>query len=314
MRAIAVSEFGATPSIMDVGWPEPGPGEVLIKLVAAGMNPFDWKFAAGDFGDMIPAGFPLILGQDGAGVVESVGDGVERFRPGDQVYGSFFGAARGLGSYCEFTLSPQDGQIAMMPQKLVYSQAAAVPMASMTAFNLVDEAGVDEGKTVLVVGATGGVGQQAVQFAALKGAHVIATAGPDMADRMGEFGADETLDYHEVDVADAVLEEHPDGVDVLLDMVNDKRKVDLLSESVKKGGVVASTIGAADVEGLKKRGIKGINFQNRASGELLTTISEMIDTGRLTVHLTREVDLTDVPDVIADAKRGGARGKTVIRV
>ncbi|MFC4911022.1 NADP-dependent oxidoreductase [Actinomadura gamaensis] len=314
MRAIAVSEYGATPSLMDLDRPEPGPGEVLVKLVAAGMNPFDWKVADGDFEGAVPVRFPLILGQDGAGVVEAAGEGVDRFRPGEQVYGSFFGAPRGLGSYAEYTLVRQDGPIAMMPAEMIYSRAAAVPMASMTAYNLVGAAGVDEGKTVLVVGATGGVGQQAVQFAAMRGAHVIATAGPDMTELMLDYGADETVDYAGKDLFDAIDGGHPDGIDVLLDLVEDADGVDRLSRAVKRGGVVASLIGQADVEGLAGRDVKGINFRNEPSGELLTELAGMIDAGKLRVHVSREVDLAEVPEVIADARRGGARGKTVIRL
>lgn len=314
MRAIAVSEYGATPSLIEVDRPEPGPGEILVRLVAAGMNPFDWKVADGALKGVVEARFPLILGQDGAGVVEAVGEGVDRFRPGEQVYGSFSGIPQGLGSYADFTLAPQDGPVATMPQKMVYSQAAAVPTASMTAYNLVEATGVEDGKTVLVIGATGGVGQAVVQFAALKGGYVIATASPDMTDRMLGLGADETVDYRDGDLFESVTGAHPDGVDVLIDLVSDERDLDMLAGAVKKGGVVASTIGQANTAGLKKRGVKAKNFQNKASAELLAVLAELIDGGRFKVHVSREIDLAETPGAIAEARRGGARGKTVIRL
>ncbi|MEV5575694.1 NADP-dependent oxidoreductase [Spirillospora sp. NPDC052269] len=314
MRAIAVSEYGATPSLMDLDRPEPGPGEILVKLVAAGMNPFDWKVADGYLKDVLEARFPLILGQDGAGVVEAVGEGVDRFRVGDQVYGSFGGIPRGLGSYAEFAIGAQDGPVATMPQKMVYSQAAAVPTASMTAYNMVEKAKVEDGKNVLIIGATGGVGQAAVQFAALKGGYVIATAPPDMTEMMLTLGADETVDHRDGDLFESITEAHPDGLDVLIDLVDDERRLDLLAGVLKKGGVVLSTIGQANTAGLKKRGIKAYNFQNKASGELLTVLAELIDRGKFSVRVSREVDLSETPAAIAEAKRGGARGKTVIRL
>ncbi|RMI41301.1 NADP-dependent oxidoreductase [Actinomadura harenae] len=299
---------------MELDRPEPGPGEILVKLVAAGMNPFDWKVADGMLQGVVEARFPLILGQDGAGVVEAVGEGADRFRVGDQVYGSFGGIPRGLGSYAEFAVVPQDGPVATMPQKMVYSQAAAVPTASMTAYNLVEKTGVEDGRTVLVIGASGGVGQAVVQLAALKGGYVIATASPDMTETMLHLGADETVDYRAGDLFETVSEAHPDGVDVLIDLVDGERELDMLAGTVKKGGVVASTVGQANTAGLKKRGIKAYNFQNKASGELLAVLAELIDGGKLTVHVSREVDLAETPAAIAEAKRGGARGKTVIRL
>ncbi|MEV4255141.1 NADP-dependent oxidoreductase [Spirillospora sp. NPDC049652] len=314
MRAIAVSEYGATPSLMDLDRPEPGPGEILVKLVAAGVNPYDWKVADGAMKGAVEASFPLILGQDGAGVVEEVGEGVDRYRTGDQVYGSFGAVPRGLGSYAEYAVVAADGPVATMPEKMVYSQAAAVPTASMTAYNLVETTGVDEGKTVLVCGATGGVGQAVVQLAALKGARVIATAGPDMTDTMLGLGADQTVDHREGDLFESVTEAHPDGLDIVIDLVDDERRLDELAGAVRKGGVVASTIGQANTAGLKKRGIRAVNFVNKASSELLATLAELIDRGKLTVRIDREVDLADAPAALAEVKRGGARGKLVIRL
>jgi NADPH:quinone reductase-like Zn-dependent oxidoreductase len=189
MRAVAVSGFGATPELVELPKPVPGPGELLVRIHAAAYNPFDLKVADGALKDSVQHKFPLILGLDGAGVIEAVGPGVHTLKPGDKVYGQFLNPAKGRGSYAEYAIATTASAIAKMPQGMIFTQAAAVPTASMTAFNMVETARIDAGQRVLVNGATGGVGQSVVQFAANRGAHVIATAQPDAAPIMKDLGA-----------------------------------------------------------------------------------------------------------------------------
>ena len=170
MRAIAISDFGADPELIQAPEPEPRPGELLVRLRAAAYNPVDHKIATGAMKDRMSPRFPFIMGQDGAGVVTAVGREVSGFRPGDEVYGRFTDPARGLGSYAEYGVVAQDGPVARMPKGMIPEQAAAVPTATETARDLVEVARLDEGQTVLIVGATGGVGQSAIQLAALRGA------------------------------------------------------------------------------------------------------------------------------------------------
>lgn len=175
MRAVAVSEFGATPEIMELPVPEPGPGQVQVRMRAAGLNPFDWKVADGVLGGKVRHRFPLVLGGDGAGEVAALGGGVTGFAVGDLVFGLFMRLRDGGGSYGEYAVADAVG-LARIPDGVAVTDAAALPMAGTTALNLVAEAGVARGQTVLVVGATGGVGTFVVQLAAARGAHVIATA------------------------------------------------------------------------------------------------------------------------------------------
>ncbi|MGI5167266.1 NADP-dependent oxidoreductase [Spirillospora sp. CA-253888] len=314
MRAVAVAEFGATPVFTDLPRPDPGPGEVLVKLVAAGLNPFDWKVADGILKDAVEHSFPLILGSDGAGVVEAAGAGVTAFRPGDQVYGTFQHLSRGLGSYAEYGVASADGTIATMPDTMVYSQAAAVPTASMTAWNAVRIAGADQGRTVLVLGATGGVGQSAVQLGARNGARVIATARPGAAEEMRELGADETVDYTGGGLGERVRALVPDGLDAVLDLVGDKAELDGVVPLVRSGGTIVSTAHALNPDALEAQEIRGVNMENEASGELLRTLADLIDAGGLRVRIDEEVSLRDAPEALARNRAGGARGKTVIRL
>jgi NADPH:quinone reductase-like Zn-dependent oxidoreductase len=314
MRAIAVSEYGATPAPTHLPRPEPGPGEILVKMVAAGLNPMDWKIADGLLKDSIDARFPLILGQDGAGVVEDVGDGVTRLRHGEQVYGTFGDPGNGRGSYAEYAIAREDGPVAKMPEGMIYTQAAAVPIASMSALAMVDEARIDIGHTVLVVGATGGTGQSAVQLAALAGAKVIATARDDMAGTIRRLGADETVDHSKGDLNRQVLAAHSDGIDVVLDMVSDTAAVEHLAQLLRPGGTYVSTVWSVNPDAMAARELRGINFEVQPSAALLERLSDLIDAGELRIRVEREVPLAEAAGALADNRAGGARGKTVIRI
>jgi NADPH:quinone reductase-like Zn-dependent oxidoreductase len=314
MRAIAVSEYGATPASMNLPRPEPGPGEILVKMIAAGLNPSDWKVADGMLKDSVDVPFPLILGQDGAGVVDAVGEGVTRLRHGEQVYGSFGDVERGLGSYAEYAVARDDGPVARMPEGMIYTQAAAVPTASMAALTLVEEARIDTGQTVLVVGATGGVGQGVVQLASRTGARVIATARDDMAGTMRRLGADETVDHSEPDLNRQVLAVHSGGIDVIVDTVSDTRAAEHLAQLLRPGGTYITTTWSVHPDGMEARELRGINLEYEPSFALLERISDLIDAGELRVRVEREVPLEDAAAALADNRAGGARGKTVLRV
>ncbi|GAA2604751.1 NADP-dependent oxidoreductase [Actinomadura fulvescens] len=314
MRAIAVSEFGATPALMNLPVPEPGPGETLVKMVAAGLNPVDWKISDGAWKDSVDHAFPLIMGMDGAGVVEETGEGETPFRPGEQVYGRFFVPPRGLGSFAEYAIATPGAAVAPMPDGMIYSQAAAVPTATMAAFTMVENAGVDEGHTVLVVGATGGVGQSAVQLAADRGAKVIATAHADMADEMRRLGAAETVDHGEGDLNGQVLRTHSEGIDEIIDLVSDQAGVDRLAGLLRPGGTYISSIWSVNPDKMAAQQLRGLNLGDESSPELLARIADLIDAGKLRVRVHEEVSLEDTPAAIARGRAGGARGKTVIRL
>ncbi|MFI6600012.1 NADP-dependent oxidoreductase [Nonomuraea sp. NPDC050536] len=315
MRAIAITDFMLTPQLMDLPRPQPGADEVLVRLYAAGLNPVDWKIAEGMLSDGVRHHFPLVLGTDGAGVVDAVGPAVTAFRPGDEVYGQFQDVGRGLGSYAEYGLFVQGAPVARMPRGMTFTQAAAVPVATMTGYNLVETTKVDQGQTVLVSGASGGVGQQAVQFAVLQGARVIATATADIAEYLRELGAAEIVDYKTAPVADQVLALHPEGIDVVLDTIcADPAALNRLSRIVRPGGHVVTTQFTADPTELASREIVGVNLNNPASPELLALIADLIDAGKIRVRVEAQVPLEDAPQALARNKAGGARGKTAIEI
>jgi NADPH:quinone reductase-like Zn-dependent oxidoreductase len=175
MRAIAEDEFGGPVTLMNLPIPEIGADEVLIRVRAAGVNPFDWKVADGVLKDEKEHRFPLILGFDAAGVIERVGADVTRLFEGDEVYGYLSKPVMGMGTYAEHVGAPA-AIVAKKPESVGFAEAAALPTPALTAMDLVDAVDLGEGKTILIVGATGGVGSYAVQLAARRGARVIATA------------------------------------------------------------------------------------------------------------------------------------------
>jgi NADPH:quinone reductase-like Zn-dependent oxidoreductase len=312
MRAVVIPGFHQAPQVVELPVPEPGPGDVLVRVHAAGMNPFDWKVADGALEGVVEHRFPVVMGSDGAGVVEAVGADVTRFRPGDRVYGQFMKVALGVGSYAEHTVAPAEGKLALVPEGLPFTVAAALPTASVTAYQAIEAADLGPDRTILVNGASGGVGQAAVQLAAARGARVLATAPPDLADLLRDLGADEVVDFTSGPTADQVRAAHPDGIDAVLDLVSTAGQAESLVALLRPGGVIVSTNGALDPDALAEQHLRGVNLFSNVTPEVLADIAELAASGRLRVTIDAEVALSDAPDAIARARAGHARGKTVI--
>lgn len=314
MRAIAITGFGADPEIMQLPAPEPGPREVFVRMRAAGYNPVDVKVADGAMRGMVPFTFPLILGTDGAGVVEATGAEVTAFKPGDEVFGRFADYPRGLGAFAEYGVAAEDGPIARKPPGVPFEQAAAVPTAAGTAHEVVETARLDDGKTVLIIGATGGVGQSAVQLAARHGARVIATATPGDEALVRDLGASDTVDHTAGPVADQVLALCPDGIDAVLDLVDPAEAIGDVIRMLRPGGIIVSTVGALDPDDLTEREIRAVNLVHRPSGPLLADLSAAVDSGDLRVHIQDQVPFERFPAKLRDIQHGHTRGKVVVEI
>jgi NADPH:quinone reductase-like Zn-dependent oxidoreductase len=310
MQAIAVNEYGAEPRIMELPKPKPGPGQILIKIWAAGMNPMDRMISAGEWKAVIPGQFPLVLGADVAGVVEAVGENATRFSSGDVVFGQLFIAPVGsAGTYAEYVAVSEDANLARVPKKLDAVVAAALPTAGVTALGIVESLGRLSGKTVLIIGAGGGVGSFATQFAAQNGAHVDANARADAAARMRSYGAAETFDHTAVSLLDAVRRAHPVGVDVVIDLASDRDGFATAAALVRRGGTALSTRRSADVESLAQAGIRGVNFQVSMSPGALQRVADAVVKGRIVPPPINRIELGDVPATWSNGRFGG---KTVI--
>jgi NADPH:quinone reductase-like Zn-dependent oxidoreductase len=314
MRAVVIADFGADPEVAELPDPEPGPGEILVRVGAAAMNPFDWKVIDGALRGVVPHSFPLVLGNDMAGFVQQAGPGVTRFQLGDRVFGQVMKVAQGRGAYGELVVASADGLLAPTPDGLSDAIAAALPTASTTAYSAVQAAGAGQGRSILVNGATGGVGLSAVQFAAGRGATVLATAAPDAAARVRDLGAHHAIDFTAGSTAEQVRAVCPDGVDAVLDLVSVPGGAGVagLAALVRAGGSYVSTNGAADADALGARGVSAVNFSNKTTTDLLSTVAGLAASGDLRIHIDAEIPLARVPEAIAAARQGHARGKTVI--
>ncbi|WP_345443323.1 NADP-dependent oxidoreductase [Actinoallomurus vinaceus] len=300
MRAVTVSDFGAEPELTDQPVPEPGQDEVLVRMTAAGLNPFDWKVIDGAVPDAV---FPLVVGTDGAGTIERAGPGVTAFQAGDPVFGQFGDPRRGRGSYAERAVA-RVGALAPPPRTIALSEAAAVPTAGTTALNLVDRIG--DAHRLLITGATGGVGTFATQLAAARGITVVATASADKADLMRALGAAEIVDYQAGPVADQLTSQ----VDAVIDLVSDTEGLRRLLPAVRPGGTVLSPVFAVPEEGFPA--VNAANFLNEAGTDRLERLAQEIDAGHVRVLIGDTVTLPQSPAALAQSRTGRARGKTVI--
>ena len=211
MKAAVIEHRGESAAIKDVADPKPGEREILIRVVAAGVNPADWKTR--DEGERR---LPFVLGQDFAGIVVDAGAHAHKYNVDERV----FGIAREHGAYAELTVVPEDDHtqpVAKIPDELGDAEAAALPTAGLTALASLDALGVQAGTKLVVLGATGGVGSFAVQIARDRGAHTIGTARSDNEELARSFGVDEFVAYDRDDPVAAIKRAYPDGVDAVLD-------------------------------------------------------------------------------------------------
>ena len=226
MRAVLFDRFGAPPTISELPVPRPVEGEVRVRVRAASVNGFDLAVANGYVKDLMEHRFPVVLGKDFAGTVDALGAGVSDYAVGDRVFGVVMKPYIGDGSFAEFVNVPTELGIAMLPAVVGYAEGGALGLAGTAAFDAVQAAAPKKGNVVLIVGATGGVGTQAVQMAANAGAHVIATAGTEEErGLMHSLGASEDVDPA-TNIVAQVREKHPDGVDIVLHFAGDSMSVD----------------------------------------------------------------------------------------
>jgi NADPH:quinone reductase len=317
MRAVAVSKTGDAPELMELPVPRPAPGEVLVKLVAASLNPIDAGIAQGSFEGRMPHVFPLVLGVDGAGRVAEAGDEVRQLKPGDTVHGQFLRAPLGNGTFADYAVIPEfpdGGALQPVPEGMSAEIAAALPTAGMTALGAIEAIGLQAGQSVLIVGATGGVGVFAVQLASARGAEAIATARPGADRWIRQLGAAQTADYTAGSIAEQVRKTHPDGIDAVLDLTRDEARFREYAGLVRDGGTAVSATFTAPPDLLASERITVSNFMMRDKPDLLARITADAVSGRITVPIQQAITLDEVPEALLRITAGGARGKTIVRI
>jgi NADPH:quinone reductase-like Zn-dependent oxidoreductase len=314
MKAFALTAPNRPAAVVDLPDPSLPDGAALVRVRAASVNGMDVYEASGNLAAMMPHEYPVIVGRDFAGVVEAVGAGRTDVSVGDEVIG-FIPATPPLhaGSWAELVVAGPDVPLARKPASVSFEAAAAIPLAGVTALDAVHAVGLTQGETVVVSGATGGVGLFAVQLAAHHGARVVATAKPGDEDaHVRSLGADETVDYSR-DVVQALRARFPDGVDVLIDVVSRDEAFAAISAIVRDGGRIATSVGAADAEALAARGVRATNVMASPTPEKLAELVEHVDEGTLRVQVQQTFPLADAGAATA-AFADGKLGKLVVTV
>ncbi|MFJ7777875.1 NADP-dependent oxidoreductase [Streptomyces yangpuensis] len=306
MKAITYSAYGTPASLTLVDAPQPkvGPGEVLVRVKAAGVNPVDWKLAAGYLDPILEVRHPVIPGWDVAGVVEAVGPDTFDHAVGDEVYGYVRKEWVELGTYAELVAAPVR-TLARKPRGLTFEQAAGVPLAGLTAYQSLTRVGVRAGETVLIHSAAGGTGSFGVQIAVALGLRVIGTAGAHNHDYLRSLGAEPVL-YGE-GMADRVRALAPGGVDAALDFYGDGVVETLRSLVGRRDRVVS----IADQEAAAK-GAHQLWVRPDTTG--LTFLAELADAGKLTVHVEHALPLAEAAKAWELSAAGRTRGKIVLTV
>lgn len=304
MKAIRIHQYGGPEVLAQVEMqrPTPGPNEVLIKVQAASVNPVDWKLRAGHVKEIFPVTFPATLGWDVSGTVEETGSGVTAFKRSDEVYALLKG-----GGYAEYATA-DEAVVARKPRTLDYVNAAAVPVAGLTAWQaLFEVAQLSSGQKVLIHAAAGGVGNFAVQFAKAKGAYVIGTASSKNQAFLLELGVDQAVDYQKTRFEDVVRD-----VDVVLDTIGADTQ-ERSFKVLKKGGVLVSIVQPPSQEQAAKYGIRALFYGAHASSSNLAEIAKLIDSGKVKTIVETVLPLAEARHAHELIQTGHARGKIVLK-
>ena len=306
MRAFAMTDFDAVPALTDLDVPEPAEGEVRVRIRAASVNGFDLAVAAGYTKDYMEHRFPLVLGKDFAGEVDAVGTSVTDYAVGDRVFGAVTKPYLGDGSFAEYVTVPTAIGIAKLPENVSFTDGAGLGLAGAAARGIIDAVALQPGQTLLVAGATGGVGTQVVQLAAAAGARVIATAHTD-AERelVSRLGAEVVVDY-QADLASQVRAAAPDGVDAVAHLAGDASVVEL----VREGGRFASTL-LQSPEQLPAETATVVPVFANPTPETLARCAASQANGETTVAIQEVFSLEQLQAAL-DAFTQGTLGKVVI--
>jgi NADPH:quinone reductase-like Zn-dependent oxidoreductase len=308
MKAVRFHEYGG-PEVLkyeDAPRPEPAAGEVLVKVHAAAVNPVDWKVRAGHLKGFLNYQLPLIPGWDFSGVVEAAGPGVTTWKHGDEVY-SRPDISRN-GAYAEY-IAVKATEVARKPKSLDHSKASSIPLAALTAWQaLFDAGGLQAGQRVLIHAAAGGVGTFAVQLARWKGAHVIGTASERNHAFLKDLGADETIDYGKVRFEEVVRD-----VDLVLDTMAGETR-DRSWKVIKKGGILVTILGQPSAEDAAKHGVRAAGVFVQPNQAELDQISALVDSGKVKPIIEAVLPLKEAKRAHEMNQTLHTRGKIVLQV
>jgi NADPH:quinone reductase-like Zn-dependent oxidoreductase len=305
MKAVQIKQYGSEDQLELVEIPQPkaGRGQVLARVMATSFNPVDIKMTSGAMRQLRPLQFPYTPGVDFSGVVDSVGEGVQQFKPGDEVWGY---AAMG-GANAEYFAIDAD-KISAKPKSIGHIEASSLALVGQTALQMLHSAGVQKGQIVLIHGGAGGVGSVAAQAARARGARVIATATQSSANRLMQYGVEQVIDFK-----NTRFEKDVNDVDVVLDTVGG----DVLQRSfsvLKPGGTLVTIVQPPDEAEAAKRNIRASMLRTEASASYLEKLAQMVDAGEIKPFIGRTYSLTDIANAWRDGRNSHIEGKIVFKI
>jgi NADPH:quinone reductase-like Zn-dependent oxidoreductase len=313
MKALLTNGYGPPThlTVAEVERPSPGTGQVLIEVTAASVNPFDLQLIQGHLKDVMPLVFPYVIGMDCAGTVAALGDGVSRFSVGDQVFGML---RETPGSMAQYAVAGAGSPLlARRPAGLDPTRAAAIPEVGMTALTLMRAGALQPGETVLVIGATGGVGMVLVPLAKAAGATVVATASADDDAYVRGLGAADTIDYTTTDTIAETLRRHPGGVDLLFNLALDGPAIVHAASAVRPGGRLVSARPIWDKSEFRDDVTVASPFLSAEPGDL-EELGARAASGALPVEVSELYPFERAGQAFVDHAGKHTRGKLVVAV
>lgn len=312
VKAVMLTGFGGVETLepAEIAVPEPGPGQLLVRIRAAAVNPVDYQTRRGDYAEALE--LPAVIGSDLSGVVEAIGLGTGDFAPGDEVFAMprIFGG----GSYAQYA-AINESIVARKPAGISHQEAACVPCAGGTAWeSLVTRGGLRPGETVLVHAASGGVGSFAVQIAQAAGAHVFATCSPRGMDFARTLGVDRLVDYTREDYVEVVRNEAAGGVDLVLDTIGGDA-IERSAEVLRPFGRLVSIVDIPRPQNLLPfwdRNVTAHFVFNPPGRAKLESLGALVERGLVRPHVDSVVPLSRVGEAHERLEQGGVRGKIVL--
>ncbi|CUI05463.1 Bifunctional protein: zinc-containing alcohol dehydrogenase; quinone oxidoreductase (NADPH:quinone reductase); Similar to arginate lyase [Janthinobacterium sp. CG23_2] len=308
MKAIRIHAYGDASQMQleEVPVPSCGPNDVLVRVIAAGINPIDWKIRSGNVAHMIPKLLPFTSGSDAAGVVTAVGGAVTAFSPGDEVF--FYAEFARGGTYADY-VAVDAAQVALKPRTVSFTTAAALPIPGLAAWTaLIETAQLARGMRVLIHGGAGALGSVAVQLAKAQGAHVTSTVGTADVALVQSLGADEVIDYRM-----QKFEQIARNMDVVLDTLGGATQ-EASWATLRAGGLLVATTQPPSQERAAAADARGAFVFSSPRGEVLTQLAALVDSGKLRVLVGQEFALADAAQAHRLGESGKTRGKMILRV
>jgi NADPH:quinone reductase-like Zn-dependent oxidoreductase len=308
MKAIRIKAYGGSEKMLfdDIPTPVCGSNDLLVRVVAAGINPIDWKIRSGAMEKMIVKTLPLTIGWDAAGIVTSIGSSVTNFKVGDEVF--FYAEFTRGGTYAEY-VTVDALQVALKPRTVPFVSAAALPIPGQAAWtSIMDIAKVSKGMRVLIHGGAGSLGSIAIQLAKYEGAFVYTTASGAGIELAKSFGADQVIDYKKQRFQDIVKD-----LDIVLDTIGDSTQENSWG-TLKPGGMLLATAIPPSPERAAAAGVKSAFVFTQPQGSTLEKLAARMDEGHLRILVGQEFSLKDAGEAHRLGENGKSRGKMILHV